>query len=56
MTTGAGDIVGLATETRMPSSSISISPTPLSWTIFTSSRIRSARVTSTSPVIRDVSA
>ena len=39
----------------MPSSSISISPTPDSCTILTSSRIRSARVASTSPSRSDAS-
>ena len=39
----------------MPSSSISISPTPLSCTIFTSSRIRSPRSASASSAISDVS-
>ena len=39
----------------MPSSSISISPTPDSWTILTSSRIRSPRWASTSPPSSDAS-
>ena len=43
------------TLTRMPSSSIVISPIPVSWTMRTTSRMRSARSWSTPPAASDSS-